>query len=90
MARTKVVNIRADDYDVDISRPGRWGNPFRIPIDGNRPTVIKKHRKWFMRRLLREPELWIALRHLRGKRLGCHCKPEACHGDLLALLADKF
>lgn len=28
------------------------------------------------------------LRKLRGKRLGCWCKPEACHADILAELAD--
>jgi len=28
-------------------------------------------------------------RQLRGKTLGCWCKPEACHGDvLLELLQD--
>ncbi|ASF45912.1 DUF4326 domain-containing protein [Methylovulum psychrotolerans] len=24
------------------------------------------------------------LLQLRGKVLGCHCKPAACHGDVLA------
>ncbi|MBA3285144.1 MAG: DUF4326 domain-containing protein, partial [Nitrosopumilus sp.] len=26
---------------------------------------------------------------LRGKTLGCWCRPDACHGDLLAELADN-
>lgn len=26
---------------------------------------------------------------LRGKTLGCWCKPDACHGDVLAELANK-
>jgi hypothetical protein len=26
---------------------------------------------------------------IKGKTLGCWCKPEACHGDVLAELADK-
>jgi hypothetical protein len=25
---------------------------------------------------------------LKGKKLGCWCKPNACHGDVLAELAD--
>jgi hypothetical protein len=27
---------------------------------------------------------------LKGKTLGCWCKPEACHGDILAELADTL
>jgi len=30
-----------------------------------------------------------ARRELRGKILGCHCKPKACHGDILAEIADS-
>jgi hypothetical protein len=26
---------------------------------------------------------------LKGKVLGCWCKPDACHGDVLAELADE-
>lgn len=34
--------------------------------------------------------LWILanLHTLKGKRLGCFCKPLDCHGDVLARLAD--
>ena len=27
---------------------------------------------------------------LQGKRLGCFCKPKACHGDVVAEYADRF
>jgi len=27
---------------------------------------------------------------LRGRRLGCFCAPQACHGDVLARLADAL
>jgi hypothetical protein len=26
---------------------------------------------------------------LKGKTLGCRCKPNTCHGDVLAELADE-
>jgi len=29
------------------------------------------------------------LDNLQGKVLGCHCKPLACHGDILAELANN-
>jgi hypothetical protein len=35
-----------------------------------------------------QPELMAALGEIRGKVLGCWCKPAACHGDVLARLAD--
>jgi len=73
-----VVNLRHSKYDIDISRRGKWGNPFRIGRDGDRPTVIKKYRKWFF-----AGNLCFDIEELRGKRLGCYCKPEACHGDVL-------
>ena len=39
----------------------------------------------------RRPDLLAALPELAGKRLGCYCKPEACHGDVLVkLLRELF
>jgi len=34
----------------------------------------------------RSPKLLAALPELVGKRLGCYCKPLACHGDVLVRL----
>ena len=34
-------------------------------------------------RLSKEPELRKELLNLKGKNLGCWCKPERCHGDTL-------
>jgi hypothetical protein len=48
-------------------------------------VTFKKYRDWIAIR----PELLAQLSELRGKTLGCYCKPEACHGDVLADLADK-
>jgi hypothetical protein len=37
------------------------------------------------------PELILALPELSGKVLGCWCKPERCHGDVLSkLLGDHI
>lgn len=82
---TRVVNLRAEAYDIRIDRLTRWGNPFKIGKDGDRATVIAKYDEWILTRfdLLRE------LPTLRGQILGCWCKPLACHGDVLARLADE-
>lgn len=36
------------------------------------------------------PTLLAALPELKGKVLGCFCKPKACHGDVLADLVNKL
>ena len=76
---TRVVNLRHEEYDVLIARPSKWGNPFQIGRDGNREQIITMYEIHLRRR----PDLLAALPELAGKRLGCHCKPEACHGDVL-------
>jgi hypothetical protein len=84
---TRVVNLRHEEYDVLIARPSKWGNPFQIGRDGSRGQVIEMYEIHVRRR----SNLLAALPELAGKRLGCHCKPEACHGDVLAkLLRELF
>lgn len=71
---------------VHIGRPSKWGNPFRIGVDGTRREVIEKYRD----HVLNSPELLASLNELRGKDLGCWCKPLPCHGDVLEeLLASQ-
>ena len=82
---TKVVNLRHEKYDVYIGRGSKWGNPFKIGADGTREEVIEKYRQYIMNR----PDLLNDLKELRGKRLGCYCKPKPCHGDVLIELLEK-
>lgn len=82
-ARACVVVRKDEPHDVYIGRPSEWGNPFVIGPDGDRPTVIAKYRAW----ILQQPHLMAKVRGLAGKRLGCFCAPEACHGDVLSELA---
>ncbi len=84
MNATTVVNLRREPYDIYIGRGSVWGNPFRIGLHGDRATVIKLYCDY----LFSDDELLLRLPELQGKVLGCFCKPAACHGDLLAALAD--
>ncbi len=84
MKKTTVVSVKTSDYDVYIGRTSKWGNPFRIGADGTRAQVIEKYRAYIQTRF----DLLDSLSELQGKRLGCHCAPLACHGDVLAELAD--
>lgn len=80
-----VVHCKKEPYDVYIGRPSKWGNPFEIGKDGSRGEVIAKYEKW----IYTQPDLMNSLHELRGKTLGCWCAPKACHGDVLARLADE-
>jgi hypothetical protein len=78
-----VVHCKEEPYDVYIGRPSIWGNPFIIGEDGTRSQVIAKYRAW----ILEQPYLIAKLPELTGKTLGCWCKPNACHGDVLVELS---
>ena len=85
--KTTVVNLRYEDYDVLIDRRTKWGNPFVEDRHGTREEVIEKYHKWITqgegKRLLKD------VHELKGKRLGCWCKPLSCHGDILVRLAEE-
>lgn len=81
---TTVVTVR-DPHDVYIGRSSIWGNPFVIGRDGTREQVIEKYRLLLSTR----QDLLDRLHELKGKRLACYCKPLACHGDILAEMADE-
>lgn len=92
MIKTKVVHSK-HDHDVYIGRPSKWGNPFshkagtlaKFQVKSRR-EAIQKYEEW----LMDQPELLASLHELKGKTLGCWCKPKPCHGDVLARLADAL
>ena len=66
-----------------------WANPFKV--GESREKCIALYRD-YIKRKIRDGEITnTQLEGLRGKRLGCWCKPEACHGDvLLELLSSSL
>lgn len=86
-----VVNVFNARCDVDIRRPGIWGNPFIIGKDGTRQEVLDKYRVWITTSTdPKAEELRQKLPRLQGKVLGCCCKPKPCHGDVLLELISKL
>jgi len=86
--KTTVVNIRYDDYDVYIGRAGKgqsgyFGNPFPL-MGASRGATIEKYKEYFYKRINTDPEFKERVLSLKGKRLGCFCKPYQCHGDIIA------
>ena len=83
--KTRVVHCKRDKYNVYIGRPSKWQNPFKIGKDGTRLEVIEKFRDYAMNnpKLIKE-----AKKELRGKILGCWCRPKVCHGDVWIEIVD--
>jgi hypothetical protein len=66
---------------VYVGRPTKWGNPYKIGVDGSREEVIAKYREWLKKKLEEDPTF---LDPLKGKDLACWCplnKP--CHADVI-------
>jgi Domain of unknown function (DUF4326) len=95
MPHPLVVHCKREPFDVYIGRAkwgdAKWGNPFTwkagtlaefvVPKD----EVLTRYKAW----VLSQPDLVECIkRELRGKRLGCWCAPNACHGDILAAIAN--
>lgn len=100
LSPTTVVNLKGHKDDPafsDVIYVGRAANrggwhlaqsplasPFSPGRDGSREEVVAKYRTY----LLGRPDLLALLPDLRGRRLGCWCVPEPCHGHVIAELAD--
>lgn len=79
------------DCDVYIGRAcyrggwelpqSKWHNPFSVARHGREGALAM-----YRAHVLASPALVAALPELRGRRLGCWCKPDACHGDVLVEL----
>jgi hypothetical protein len=90
---TRVINIKTEpgyqsennspNYEY-IGRGSYWGNPYSMYEEGDdREEVIRKYKYDFDYEKFPNKEKSEVYK-LAGKRLGCFCKPQACHGDVLA------
>lgn len=88
-----IVNLYKETYDVYIGRnrfgkvskvPGTYGwlgNPYDAKIYGL-DQAIRLYRIYLLNRL-QDPVFLKEFVKLRGKKLGCFCKPKPCHGDVI-------
>lgn len=93
--RTVVVNIYEEQFDASIGRAGRGedgylGNPFRMENEISREDAVQKFQKYFTERIEKDSEFRRRVLALKGRRLGCFCKPKACHGDVIADWLNKM
>ena len=55
-----------------------------------RDNVIEKYRTYIVQKIENNDVLKQKLLQMKGKTLGCWCKPEACHGDVLVELIEHY
>ena len=84
LGKPRAVHCKRERHHVYIGRPSKWGNPFVVDKHGARGECIALYERW----LRENAALFAALDELRGLVLGCWCAPHACHGDVLARLAN--
>jgi len=65
-------------------------NPFKVNTKNVRDDVCDQFREYMEERIAKDPKLKEQLLHLKGKTLGCWCKPDKCHGDVLVELIEKY
>lgn len=94
LQRTKGWRMPPDT--VVVSRPSKWGNPFKVTPERSRTQAVGAYRTWLtvqgVTAGIPEHKQWIldSLKSLRGKNLACWCKPgTACHADVLLELANQ-
>ena len=85
----RVVNKYKSDFDVNIHRGTFWGN-YAGKDTGSREAAILAFKQDFYNKLQKGEITRAHLEPLRGMRLGCTCKPKACHGDIIAEVVNKL
>ena len=88
--KATVVNRRKENFDVYIGRGSPFGNPYKITEHQDRIDVIEKYRKWFYNQIKDDAHFKLSVLFLRGKKLGCYCKPKPCHGDVIVEYLDAW
>ena len=92
-----------DDENVYIGRRGcilidkrrfpeknsEYANPYKVGKDGTLDEVLEKY-EIYLRKKLEDDTFKVSFLTLKGKRLGCWCKPNKCHGDIILKILDTI
>lgn len=97
--RKRVKGWKMPENTVSVTRPGKWGNPFKVgdyirdPITGevikqlkSLDDVLTWYKNYLRYRMMHE----TIKRELKGKNLACFCKEgDPCHADILLKIANE-
>ncbi len=88
---------------VLVTRPSKFGNPYRVDSSRTQETCVRKYREHLEAAICAERNRWTfgpygiywltivqRLPTLRGKDLACYCRlDQPCHADVLLELANR-
>lgn len=82
-------------FYVDGANASMWANPYRVNNNNKNKTKIiyyslDESLKKYREHIESSSVLLAKLPELKGKTLGCWCKPNRCHGDVLTELVNKY
>lgn len=68
----------------------KWHNPYKVSANGyTREEALDLYRAHLLN-MLKNEETMKEFLELKGKTLGCWCKPDACHGDIIVELLNTM
>ena len=83
-------------FYVDGTTKSKWHNPYavckknKIYKNASNRYSLDESLKLYQSYIESTPGLINDLHELNGKTLGCWCKPNKCHGDVLSKLVIKY
>ena len=78
------VYIGRNNPWVGVKR-SKWHNPYTVK-QHTREKVVELYEKYVLEKIEKGE---LDLDEIRGKVLGCWCKPNDCHGDILVRLCKE-
>ncbi len=84
--RKRVKGWKMPKNTVSVTRPGKWGNPFKEMLWGDtKETLVER----FLKNMSDSFKASVK-KELKGKNLACFCKiGEPCHADVLLKIANS-
>lgn len=97
LSDTRVVNKYKEPYDVYIGRGSPVGNPFSHKEGTKasykvetREEAVEYFEHYIRKRIEHDIPMREYIMSLKGKTLGCFCKPQACHGDVIVKIIEEL
>lgn len=84
IGRGGIVFIDGKRYPPSSSK---WANPYKLK-DKSREECLKYYEIYIRFQIKNNPE-YYNIQELKGKKLGCWCCPEMCHGDILCKILNE-
>ena len=72
-------------FYVEGTHKSKWANPFIL-----KKYSIEECLELYEQHIRNSEYLLSSLHELQGKTLGCWCKPEKCHGDIIIKILSDY